>query len=135
MATSNYRIVERGEAENWMAGYEGFGEMLSYSGPLEAEQVALTLRRMPAGTGGRGSYGHSHKTQEEVVLVLAGKVRFKIDDDEFDAGPGTAVRLAPEAVRSIHNDGPDEAEVILVSQRGDPREDAVKHEDFWPATD
>ena len=88
---------------------------------------------MPPGTGGRGSYGHKHKTQEEVMFVVSGTVTFKIGDDVFEAGPKTAVRIAPQAVRSIHNDTDSEAEVILCSVRvDDVREDVEMEEDFWP---
>ena len=97
---SDYTRIARDQADNWMADYPGYGEMLSYTGGLDCEQVALTVRRMPPNTGGRGSYGHSHRTQEEVYLVLEGTVTFKVGDDVFEAGQGEAVRIAPAGVRS-----------------------------------
>ena len=130
----DYSVTTRSEATDFMAGYEGFGEMRSYTGPLDCEQVALTWRQMPPGTGGRGSYGHRHRTQEEIYLVTSGTITFKIGDDVFEAGPETAVRIAPAAVRSIHNDTDDVAEVILCSIRVDDLEGEVETEDgFWPA--
>ena len=130
---SDHPIVERGDAVDHMAQYPGYGEMRSYTDALGAEQVAFTWRRMPAGTGGRGSYGHRHKTQEEIYFVASGEVTFKVGDEVFKAGPGTAVRLAPQAVRSVHNDGPGEAELVLCSVKiDDPAADAVKEDDFWP---
>jgi hypothetical protein len=53
-------------------------------GPLECERVAVTYRRMPQRTGGKGSYGHRHHTQEEVYVVLSGRLEFKLDDDVVD---------------------------------------------------
>lgn len=130
---SDYTKASRAEATDYMAEYEGFGEMLSYTAASDAEQVALTWRRMPPGTGGRGSYGHRHKTQEELYLVLVGAVTFKVGDDEFRADPGDAVRVAPSALRSIHNDGEDDAEVVICSMRADdPQGDAEMEADFWP---
>ena len=131
---SDYTRVQREQADDWMAEYPSFGEMRSYTGKLGCGQVALTVRRMPPGTGGRGSYGHSHRTQEEVVLVLSGRVTFKIGDDVFDAGPGEAVRMAPSAVRSVHNDTDSDAELILISSHlsGSMDDEVVKHDDFWP---
>ncbi len=88
---------------------------------------------MPPDTGGRGSYGHRHRTQEEVVFVISGTVTFKIGDDVFEAGPKSAVRIAPHAVRSLHNDGPGEAEILLFSPKAAGSGDEVeKVEDFWP---
>ena len=130
---SDYSITEREQAQDYMAEYPGFGELRSYGGTLDAEQVSFSWRLMPPGTGGRGSYGHKHKTQEEVMFVVSGTVTFKIGDDVFEAGPKTAVRIAPQAVRSIHNDTDSEAEVILCSVRvDDVREDVEMEEDFWP---
>jgi mannose-6-phosphate isomerase-like protein (cupin superfamily) len=131
--STDYSVAKRDEAEDYMAEYPGFGELRSFGGAVEAEQVAFSWRLMPPGTGGRGSYGHRHATQEEIVFVVSGTVTFKIGDDVFEAGPKTAVRIAPHAVRSIHNDGADEAEVILCSTRiDDVRADIELVEDFWP---
>ena len=134
---SDFTLLHRDQADDWMAEYPGFGEMRSYGGGLGCEQVALTFRRMPPNTGGRGSYGHSHRVQEEVVLVTRGRVTFKIGDEVFEAGEGDAVRIAPEAVRSVHNDTDAEAELILISTHldGSALDDVVKHDDFWPSAD
>jgi mannose-6-phosphate isomerase-like protein (cupin superfamily) len=130
---SDYTVLGREQATDFMAQYPGFGEMRSYTHGLDCEQVALTWRQMPPGTGGKGSYGHRHKTQEELYLVVRGKIQVKVGDDVFEAGPQTAVRIAPHALRSIHNDGPDEAEVVLVSVKLDDMAGEVETvPDFWP---
>lgn len=130
---SDFTVAASDEAVDFMAGYEGLGEMLSYTGALDAEQVAFTWRRMPPGTGGRGSYGHRHRTQEEICFVSSGAVTFKVGDAVFEAPAGTAVRIAPGALRSIHNDGDEDAELVICSIRVDDLSDEVETEDgFWP---
>lgn len=130
---ADYSVVTRDEAADWMADYPDFGEMRSYAGALGAEEVALTWRRMPPGTGGRGSYGHRHRDQEEVYFVVRGSVTFKVGDDIFEAGPQTAVRIGSSAFRSVHNDGAEEAELMICSKRatGDEAE-TEKLDGFWP---
>jgi quercetin dioxygenase-like cupin family protein len=130
---SDYTVIQREDAPDVMGQYPGFGEMRFYTDPLECEQVAFSWRLMPPDTGGRGSYGHRHRTQEEVVFVISGTVTFKVGDDVFEAGPKSAVRIAPHAVRSLHNDGDGEAEILLFSPkaRGDGDE-VEKVEGFWP---
>jgi quercetin dioxygenase-like cupin family protein len=65
--------------------------------------------------------------------VTRGTVTFKVGGDEFEAGPETAVRIAPAAVRSIHNDTDEVAEVVLCSVRVDDLEAEVEKVDgFWP---
>jgi mannose-6-phosphate isomerase-like protein (cupin superfamily) len=88
---------------------------------------------MPAGTGGRGSYGHRHRTQEEIYFVTAGTVTFKIGDEVFEAGPGTAVRIPPGELRSVHNDTEAEAELVICSPRVDDVEaETITEDGFWP---
>jgi mannose-6-phosphate isomerase-like protein (cupin superfamily) len=110
------------------------GEMKMLAGPLGTEQVAFTYRTMPQHSGGKGGYGHRHKTQEEVYFVVAGELQFKLDDEVVDVGAGTAVRIAPATVRSVWNERPEEAVLIIVSTRGadDPGADVELVEDFWP---
>ena len=128
-----YKVVNRGDADDWMAAYPGFGEMRTYTGALENQEVALTWRLMPPGTGGKGSYGHRHKDQEEVYLVLRGSVQFKLGDDELELGPGTAVRVDTDVFRSVHNEGPDEAELIICSRKAqDDEAESEMVDEFWP---
>ncbi|HMC06461.1 MAG TPA: cupin domain-containing protein [Solirubrobacterales bacterium] len=131
---SECRVVKREEVADWMAEYPGFGEMRSFTDALGAEEVAFTWRLMPSGTGGKGSYGHRHKDQEEIYFVVRGNVQFKLDDEVVDAGPQTAVRVPTHVFRSVHNDGPDEAELIICSKcaTGDEAEAEQTDADFWP---
>lgn len=110
------------------------GEMRFVGPEIGARQVALTHRRMPPGTGGKGGYGHRHKTQEEVYVVLSGRVEFKLGDEVVEIEGPTAVRVAPDTVRSVWNDGPGDAQLLIVSTRleGDA-DDHELVEGFWPA--
>ena len=52
----------------------------------------------------------------------------------IDVAAGTAVRIPPGTVRSVWNERPEEAALIIVSTRSaDPRDDVEMVEDFWPA--
>jgi mannose-6-phosphate isomerase-like protein (cupin superfamily) len=110
------------------------GEMrMSVASDLGTEQVSFTWRRMPAQTGGKGSYGHRHKTQEEIYFVSSGTLQFKLEDEVIDVEEGGVVRVAPHVVRSVWNEGPDDAVVIIVSVRSDdPGDDVESVPDFWP---
>jgi mannose-6-phosphate isomerase-like protein (cupin superfamily) len=126
-----YSIATREQALDFMADYEGFGEMRWYADVLGTEEVSFSWRRMPPGTGGRGSYGHRHPGQEEIYFVVSGTVTFKVGDDVFEAGPQTAVRVSGDAFRSVHNDTEAEAELMIFSTRlAEPRTE--QQQDFWP---
>jgi mannose-6-phosphate isomerase-like protein (cupin superfamily) len=128
-----YSVASREDAIDFMADYPEYGEQRWYTSAISAEQVSFSWRRMRPRTGGRGSYGHRHPGQEEVYFVISGTVTFKIDDDVFEARPQTAVRVAGDAFRSVHNDTDDDAELLIFSPRLDepPTEKQV---DFWAST-
>ena len=129
---SDWTIRKLEEIPDVLGDYPGEMRM-SAAGDLGTEQVGFTWRRMPAQTGGKGSYGHRHKTQEEVYFVVSGTLQFKLEDEVIDAVEGTVVRVAPAVVRSVWNEGPEDAVVVIVSTRSDdPREDTELIEGFWP---
>ena len=73
------------------------GEMRMLTGALESEQVALTYRRMPQHTGGKGSYGHRHADAGgDLLRDLAASCSSSSSDDVVECGGGTAIRVAPE---------------------------------------
>ncbi len=130
---SDYTIRAVTDVPDVFAGkYPGAMRFMTES--LDAQQVAFTHRLMPPRSGGKGSYGHRHKTQEEIYFVISGTLQFKLGDDIIDVPGGTTVRVAPCVTRSIWNDGPGDAELVICSTRlADPRADGELIDDFWPA--
>jgi mannose-6-phosphate isomerase-like protein (cupin superfamily) len=127
----NWTVKSLEEMDDVLGEYPGEMYMTTYA--VGAEQVALTYRRMPAQTGGKGSYGHHHKTQEELYLVLSGTLQFKLNDEVIDVPARSAIRIAPEVVRSVWNEGPEDAELVIASVRiDDPRGDTELTPEFWP---
>lgn len=129
---ADYTIAKLEEIPDVLGDYPGEMRM-SAASDLGNEQVSFTWRRMPAETGGKGSYGHRHKTQEELYFVASGTLQFKLEDDVLDIPAGTLVRVAPQVARSVWNEGPDDAVLIMCSMKvGDPVSDVEQVEDFWP---
>jgi quercetin dioxygenase-like cupin family protein len=65
--------------------------------------------------------------------VFSGTLQFKLGGDVVEAGPGTAIRVAPEVIRSVWNDEPEDAHLVIVSKRlEDARADTELTPDFWP---
>ena len=130
---SDYTIRRLEDVEDTFEGRYP-GAMRFMTGPLGNEQVALTHRQMPPGSGGKGGYGHRHRTQEEVYFVVSGTLEFKLEDEVIDVPAGSAVRVAPEVVRSVWNEGPEDAELIICSVvLRDQSEEHEMVEGFWPA--
>jgi mannose-6-phosphate isomerase-like protein (cupin superfamily) len=129
---AGYSITALEDVPDVMGDYPG--EMRMCANHIGAEQVAFTWRRMPAQTGGKGSYGHRHRTQEEIYFVVSGELEFKLEDEVMALGAGTVVRISPEVLRSVWNEGPEDAVLIMVSPRLVDQEGEVELvQEFWPA--
>ena len=74
-------------------------------------------------------WGHTHKTQEEVFLVLKGTVEVKVPDGIHELGPWDAIRVAKDTPRGFKA-GPEGVEMIAIGAPGGPG-DAVNIEGFW----
>lgn len=127
-----YTVVRIEEVPDVLGDYPG--EMRMLTSALGAEQVAFTYRRMPQHTGGKGSYGHRHREQEEIYFVASGRLQFKLGDEVIELEKGAAVRVPPQTWRSVWNDAPEDAELVIVSKvvPGGSQSDAEYLEDFWP---
>ena len=128
---ADYEIVRLEDVVDWLGDYPG--EMRGITYAIGAEQVALTHRRMPQHTGSKGSYGHRHRTQEELIFVISGRLQCKFGDEIVELGRHQAVRIPPGTVRGVWNDEPEDAEIVIVSKRvDDPSGDAETVDGFWP---
>jgi mannose-6-phosphate isomerase-like protein (cupin superfamily) len=98
---------------------------------LELESSGLSYQRIPPGY--RFPYGHTHKQQEEVYVVVRGSGRMKIDEEIVDLEEWDAVRVAPGTWRG-YEAGPEGLEILVI---GAPnlgaaqRADVDGERDWW----
>ena len=98
---------------------------------LGLEESGLTYQRLPPGY--RFPYGHMHRTQEEVYVVVRGNGRMKVDEEIVDLKEWDAVRVPPGAWRG-YEAGPEGLQILVIGapNLGDnPREDVVGTRDWW----
>jgi uncharacterized cupin superfamily protein len=95
---------------------------------LGCEQCGVSHMRL--GPGYRIPFGHSHKEQEEVYVVVSGTARVKLEDDTVDLGPLHAVRIAPGAMRGCEA-GPEGCELILFGAPRTGPGDAEVEQGWW----
>ena len=98
---------------------------------LELEQSGLSYQRIPPGY--RFPYGHTHKQQEEVFVVVGGNGRMKLDDEIVDLELWDAVRVAPGTWRG-YEAGPDGLELLVIGAPHlgeEPRDDVEGERDWW----
>ena len=97
-------------------------------GPLGLEQAGLTLFRLAPAF--RTPFGHRHREQEEIYLVVGGSARLKLDDDVLELGRWDAVRIPPGTMRCLEG-GPDGAEVIAFGAPNTDNKDIDMEQDWW----
>src|SRR5690349_20184273 len=98
---------------------------------LGLEQSGLSYQRVPPGY--RFPYGHTHRTQEEVYVVVRGSGRMKIDDEIVELREWDAVRVPPGMWRG-YEAGVEGLEILVIGapSLGDaPREDVEGTRDWW----
>ena len=98
---------------------------------LELEQSGLSYQQIPPNY--RFPYGHTHKVQEEVFVVVDGSGRMKLDDEIIEVKKLDVVRVPPGTWRG-YEAGPDGLEIIVIgapSLGETPREDVIGRRDWW----
>ncbi len=98
---------------------------------LELESSGLGYQRVPPGY--RFPYGHTHRTQEEVYVVVGGGGRMKLDDEIVELSRWDAVRVAPGTWRG-YEAGPEGLELLVIGAPNlgdDPRGDVEGSRDWW----
>ena len=80
--------------------------------------------------GARMPFGHRHKTQEEVYVVVAGSGRAKLEDEIVEIGLWDVIRVTPHVIRSFEA-GPDGMELICVGGKRPEGGDNEGFKDFW----
>lgn len=98
---------------------------------LALENTGLGFQRVPPNY--RFPYGHTHKTQEEIYLVVGGSGRMKLDDEIVDVKKWDAVRVPPGTWRG-YEAGPEGLEIFVIGAPnlgGGRREDVVGERDWW----
>ena len=127
---SGYSIVRADDVEDAYADSEVPGEFRSLKEALGAEQVAVTLIRVPPHSDFEQGAGHFHEKLEEIYIVSTGTLTMRFEHEVEEVQAGSVVRVAPGTTRSHRNEGEEPVEIWAVSRRIDDQ-DATKVEDFW----
>lgn len=129
---SDYSIVSADGVEDAYADGDVPGEFRALTEALAAEQVAVTLIRVPPHSDFEQGTGHRHEEQEEVYIVTRGTLTMRFGDEVREVPAGSAVRVAPSTVRSHRNLGDEPVELWAVSRKIE-NSDSTKVDDFWEA--
>jgi uncharacterized cupin superfamily protein len=78
----------------------------------------------------RVPFGHKHKNQEEVYVLVGGSARIKLEDEVVDLKPFDAVRVPKDTMRGFEA-GPEGAEFIAIGAPNTGPGDAEVVQGWW----
>lgn len=130
---SNYSIVRADDAEDAYADSDVPGEFRSLTEALGAEQLALTLMRIPPHSDFEQGTGHRHEEIEEIYLVTRGTLTMRFGNEIKTVEAGTAVRVPAQTLRSHRNEGDEPVEMWAISRQSEG-DQGEKVDDFWEAS-
>ncbi|MDX6556694.1 MAG: hypothetical protein QOD86_2889 [Miltoncostaeaceae bacterium] len=96
---------------------------------LGLEKSGITYYRI--GPGFRIPFGHTHREQEEVYLLVSGSARLALDDEVVDLRPWDAVRIPAPTMRTVQG-GPEGAELVAFGAPRTEEMDAEMTPGWWP---
>jgi len=129
----DFAVVRADDVKDHYAGSDVPGEFRRLTGDLGAEQVAITLIRVPPHSDFEQGTGHYHDETEELYVVTRGTLTMRFGDEIERVSAGSVARVAPRTPRSHRNEGDEPVEMWAVS-RSDGMGDAHKIDDFWEAS-
>ncbi len=98
---------------------------------LELEHSGLSYQSIPPDY--RFPYGHTHKKQEEVYVVVGGSGRMKLDDEIVEIKQWDVVRVPPGTWRGYES-GPEGLEILVFGAPHlgeNPRGDVEGQRGWW----
>jgi mannose-6-phosphate isomerase-like protein (cupin superfamily) len=96
--------------------------------PLGLENSGISYQRLAPNF--RVPFGHKHKQQEEVYVVVSGSARMKVEDEVVDLAQWDAVRVPKDTTRGFEA-GPDGVEIIAIGAPSTGPGDADMTQEFW----
>ena len=98
--------------------------------PLGLQNAGISYQRLAPNF--RVPWGHKHKQQEEVYVLLRGSARAKVGDDVLELKPWDALRVPAETMRGFEA-GPDGAELLAFGApvSSSPGGDVEMTPDWW----
>jgi mannose-6-phosphate isomerase-like protein (cupin superfamily) len=130
---ADFTVVRADDAKDFYAGTDVPGEFRPLGDALGAEQLSITLIRVPPHSDFEQGTGHFHDETEEIYVVARGTLTMRFEDEVVTVEAGSVVRVAPETRRSHRNEGDEPVEIWAIS-RSDGMADAHKIDEFWEAS-
>ena len=109
---TNYKTTELGKIEDLVKLENG---KIFLHDALELSSCEISVNSVPKGF--KVPFNHRHKQNEEVYLILKGEGVITVDGTAVKVKEGSAVKILPDASRTIENASDGEFQFICVQAK------------------
>jgi mannose-6-phosphate isomerase-like protein (cupin superfamily) len=127
---SSYTRINIEDVEDAAVGFGLSPSLEARFGRRALGSTVVGVSRETLAPNFRVPFGHMHRDQEEVYVVLRGSGRMKIGDDVVDLGEGDLVRVAPGVWRCTEA-GPEGMQILAVGAPVAEQNDAEIEQGWW----
>jgi uncharacterized cupin superfamily protein len=75
---------------------------------------------------------HTHKTHEEIYVIISGEGQYQVDGEIFPVSEGSIVRVSPDGKRALKNSGTSNLTMLCIqykanafTEKDSPMEDGI----------
>lgn len=98
---------------------------------LRMTGAEASLQRIAAGED--APFFHSHKTHEELYVIISGKGEYEVDGEKIAVSEGTIIRVSPAGVRALRNTSDKEMVMMCIQYESKPITDFMEDANIIPS--
>ncbi len=116
----NYKAVNVGSWDEVKGNELPMGPSVLYGKVFVGQAVGATGSELSFQTlvpGQDSGFLHTHKTHEELYIILKGEGEYQVDGKIFPVCEGSVIRVAPEGKRALKNNGKENLTMLCIQYK------------------
>ena len=116
----NYAAVNVGSIEQIIEHQLPMGPNIIQGKVFVGQAVGATGSELSFQTlvpGQDSGFLHTHKTHEELYIILKGEGLYQVDGEVFPVSEGTVIRVSPDGKRALKNNGSDNLTMLCIQYK------------------
>ena len=103
------------EGKNFKAVSVGkVNEIIEHELPMGPDFIINFQTLVPGQDSG---FLHTHKTHEELYIILKGEGLYQVDGEIFPVSEGTIIRVSPDGKRALKNNGSENLTMLCIQYK------------------
>ena len=116
----NYKAVSVGNVDQIIEHELPMGPNVIQGKVFVGQAVGTTGSELSFQTlvpGQDSGFLHTHKTHEELYIILRGEGTYQVDGEQFHVSEGTIVRVSPDGRRALKNTGKENLTMLCIQYK------------------